>query len=108
MGSAGDLDRDGFGDLWVGAPSERIAGSDFGGGAVYIVYGRKGARRIDVAGDPRVVRIAAAPDLGESLGVVTSGGSVAAVGDLTGDGRADIVLGGDLRGRAWVMPLPAP
>ena len=40
-------------------PSERIPGADFGGGAVYIVYGRRAAERIDVASDPRVVRITA-------------------------------------------------
>ena len=99
VGAAGDLDGDRLGDVWVSAPSEPIAGSDFGGGAVYVVYGRKSARRIDLAGDPGVLRIAAAPDLQENIGF-----SVAVAGDLTGDGRADVVLGGDLRGRAWVVP----
>ena len=103
VGAAGDLDGDGLGDLWVSAPSEQIAGSDFGGGAVYVVYGRRAARRIDLANDPRVVRIAATPKLGENLGY-----SVAVAGDLTGDRQADIVLGGDLLGNAWVVSVPTP
>ena len=109
VGSAGDLDHDGFGDLWVAAPNERIAGSNWGGGAVYVVYGRGDVRRIDVGTDPRVVRLAAAPDLGESIGMVAGYGSAAAsAGDLTGDGRADIVLGSDLSGTAWVVSNPTP
>ena len=109
VGSAGDLDHDGFGDLWVAAPTERIAGSNFGGGAVYVVFGRGGVRRIDVGTDPRVARIAAAPDLGESIGLVAGYGSTtASAGDLTGDGRADIILGSDLSGTAWVVSSPTP
>lgn len=100
-GPAGDLDGDGYGDLWVSAPSERIPGADFGGGAVYIVYGRRAAERIDVASDPRVVRITAAPKLGESLGF-----SVAVAGDVTGDRRADVVVGGSYSGKAWIVPIP--
>ena len=100
-GSAGDLDGDGYGDLWVSAPSERIPGADFGGGAVYIVFGRRAAGRIDVANDPRVVRITSAPKLGESLGF-----SVAVAGDVTGDRRADVVVGGYYSGNAWVVPVP--
>ena len=42
--------------------------------------------RIDVASDPRVVRITSTPKLGETLGF-----SVAVAGDLTGDRRANVV-----------------
>ena len=103
VGSAGDLDGDGYGDLWVSATSERIPGSSFGGGAVYIVYGREAAGRINVASDPRVVRIAPTPKLGEILGF-----SVAVAGDVTGDRRADLVVGGYYSGKAWVLSVPAP
>ena len=95
VGSAGDLDHDGFGDLWVAAPDERIAGLELGQRrrlrhcwARWHLGGSTSAPR------PRVVRLAAAPDLGESIGMVAGYGSAAAsAGSLTGDGRADIILG---------------
>jgi hypothetical protein len=98
VGSAGDLDGDGHGDVFVSAPGEQTPGADFGGGAVYLVYGRKHVRRIDLATDPRVVRIGAGRDLGDTIGF-----SVAAPADLTGDGANDVVLGGFQSGDARVV-----
>lgn len=102
-GSAGDIDRDGYDDLWVSAQSEQIPGLDFGGGAVYIVYGQKFAGRINIGNDARVVRIIPTAKVGEQLG-----SSVAVAGDLTGDRYSDVVIGGNLSGNAWVISLGKP
>jgi hypothetical protein len=101
VGAAGDLDEDGLGDVFVTAPSE-TTGADFGGGAVYVVFAREGATRIDLETEPRVVRITPARDHAESLGLYV------AAGDFLGDGRPELVVGGDLLGDAWVVALPVP
>jgi hypothetical protein len=78
VAGAGDVDADGFADVFVGASE-----SDAGAGAAYVVRG-------PVAGTMR---------LGDAYGRVrgaTPGGAAAtvtAVGDLNGDGAADLVLG---------------
>ncbi len=76
MAAAGDLDGDGVGDLWIGAPK-----ADFGGanaGSVYALSGASGAQLFRVDGTLQ----------GELLGR-----SVAAIGDLDGDGIADLLVG---------------
>jgi FG-GAP repeat len=102
-GTLGDLDGDGYGDLYVSAPGEQVPGADFGGGAVYLVYGRADARRINLGTDARVIRIRAARDLGDTIGF-----SVTGLGDLTGDGVNDVVLGGSQLGDGWVVSPRTP
>ncbi|MGE3847895.1 MAG: hypothetical protein AB7I01_13535 [Gammaproteobacteria bacterium] len=101
LGSAvagGDIDRDGFSDLVLGAMA--ADGAAAGSGAVHIVYGHGGAiaDALDLAapGGARVTRIdgLAAND---GLGVALSTG-----GDFNGDGLRDLLLG-SVSGGAYLV-----
>jgi hypothetical protein len=95
VAGAGDVNRDGFADLIVGAYHNDAGGSDAGRGYLYL-----GAARPDDR-----------PDLvltGESAGDAF-GYSVSGMGDANGDGFADIIVGaygndagGSAAGRAYV------
>jgi hypothetical protein len=100
VAGAGDVNGDGFDDVLVGAHGS--GASLPGAGSAYIVYGPVHGRHSLGVADVRV-RGAAAYDY---LGM-----AVAGVGDVTGDGRDDVLLGayghdaGGLdAGAAWVVP----
>lgn len=100
VSSAGDINGDGFDDLILGA-REANGGGDADAGSSYVVFGRAGgfAAGIDVAGLTGANGFAI-------LGADTtdrSGYSVAAAGDVNGDGIDDLIIGapqGDPGGRA--------
>lgn len=106
--SAGDIDGDGGEDLVVGAPGDDEAGA--GAGAVFIVYFYPNWDDGILTGHTKLTALH--PVL---AGVVPTGvtiQSVAAVSDLTGDGRVDLVLGlpnsmpdGQQTGSIVVVPL---
>lgn len=98
VGSAGDIDGDGFGDLLVSAPGDTVAGG--GQGAVYLVYGRQTTTTVDLQTDDRLVRVTTQPP---GLAIELIGGSMAAPGDVSGDGQPDIVIGAADVGTAWLI-----
>ncbi|MET8471727.1 FG-GAP-like repeat-containing protein [Streptomyces sp. NPDC006422] len=85
---AGDFDGDGFGDLAVGAPEGTIAGFAKAG-YVSVAYGTaQGVRTTRHKGiTQRTAGIPGTPEAGDRFG------SAEAVGDVDGDGYADLVIG---------------
>ncbi|GAB6141277.1 hypothetical protein JCM14076_20060 [Methylosoma difficile] len=88
VSGVGDVNGDGLADLLVGAPlRDAAAGSDVGG--AYVVFGKAGGTAINLtavaAGNGGFVIN------GESLGNLT-GFSVAAAGDVNGDGLSDVMV----------------
>ena len=80
--AAGDIDGDGYGDLLVGAYGEDSGGDQ--AGAAYLFYGPfvDGSE----AADAELIMIGASKD-------EKAGSSVAAAGDIDGDGWIDLVVG---------------
>jgi hypothetical protein len=86
---AGDLNGDKIDDLLISAPGQSPGGAT-SAGAVYILYGKRtglAGANIDLATATGITKItgAAANDL--------LGASVAALGDVNGDKRADFIIG---------------
>jgi len=69
--NAGDVDRDGYDDIAIGAPGE-------GAGVAYVYSGRHGSR---------LHRLVA------PAGVAGFGGRIAGAGDIDGDGHGDLLVG---------------
>ena len=88
VSAAGDLNRDGIGDILVGAPGRDPVGRSEGGVA-YVIYGRAGAATdVDLSlGGTAGIRFegASADD--------AAGASVAGRGGFNGDGLDDILIG---------------
>lgn len=85
--ASADFDGDGYADLAVGSPEDRVGGIR-DRGAVNVLYGS--GRGLTAAGDQRLSRwdLPDAPDFGEWFG------SAMAAADVNGDGFGDLVVGG--------------
>jgi Ca2+-binding RTX toxin-like protein len=89
VGSAGDVNGDGFADLIVGAYGADPNGAN--SGASYVVFGKASgfASNIDLSGlDGSTGFKLSGVTAGD-----TSGQSVASAGDVNGDGLADLIVG---------------
>jgi hypothetical protein len=87
----GDINSDGKPDLAIGVPDVSLDGRDEAGG-VYVVYGQTKVSTINLAllgsrGDKQGFRIDGAYSGDQA------GRSIAAVGDVNGDGRPDLLIG---------------
>ena len=88
VASAGDVNGDGFDDVFVGAPSNEFG---FYTGAAYVVFGQADGlatgNLADLADGERGFKV-----LGEPYGG-RAGGAVASAGDINGDGFDDLIIG---------------
>ena len=97
----GDLDGDGAVDLAVGAPKEGENGSIGDEGRVYVLY-------LDATGG-----LVATQTIGKGLGGLQHalaanaefGSSIAALGDLSGDGSLEVIVGEEGRNAFHVLSL---
>jgi hypothetical protein len=86
--AAGDFDEDGFFDLAVGAPGDKVEGQS-AAGVVHVLYGT--ASGLSAAGDDwwsqTTKGVKGQPNRNDRFG------SALAAGDLDGDGAADLAIG---------------
>ncbi len=87
VAGAGDVNGDGRADVLIGAPFADNNGRDFSGSA-YLVRGRAAPVTLDLAG---LGTAGARFDGGAAFDF--AGTAVAGVGDVNGDGRADLAVG---------------
>ena len=87
MGAIGNLNGDGLPEILVGASGNDAGGED--AGAAYIVWGKADGAPVDL------VDVAAGTGGLKIIGHELTGvaGSIAAIGDLDGDGREEILVG---------------
>ena len=96
VGSAGDVNADGFDDVIVGAPTADPLGRTDAGES-YVIYGKA-----DGIGDIDLATLTAAQGfkLSGAAAGDASGTSVSRAGDINGDGIEDIIVGAPLADRA--------
>lgn len=88
--SAGDVDADGYADLLVGAPGKSY-GTVTGAGVTFLFRGRP--READSTRSLKFGRRIAQSDVGAGNEASDAFGSAVALGDVTGDGKADAAIG---------------
>lgn len=87
--SAGDFNKDGYGDIIIGAPGAAPLGR-VGAGAAYVIYGADTASldNIDLGSNSGLGLVIIQGRAGSGLGT-----SVLGIGDLDNDGYSDIAVG---------------
>ncbi|TCZ56279.1 VCBS domain-containing protein [Roseicella aquatilis] len=90
VSTAGDMNGDGLADLLVGARFHNSDGSS-DNGAAYVVFGKAGGGTVDLDDLAAGTSSLGFKILGESSNDYL-GQSIAAVGDMNGDGRGDLLV----------------
>jgi hypothetical protein len=87
VGTAGDVNGDGYADVILGAPDQDIGGWT-SAGLIYLYFGSATGLTIKSLFDPT----SPWPGIGDQIGAFL-GWSVGTAGDVNGDGYADVVVG---------------
>ncbi|MFW3145994.1 MAG: putative Ig domain-containing protein [Thermoplasmatota archaeon] len=99
VSGAGDVNRDGYDDILIGARNNDEGGSNTG--QTYLIFGRSGGLGIDM-----ILTDADASFHGEGE-AYRSGASVSSAGDVNGDGYDDILIGANqfsgLTGKTYLI-----
>jgi hypothetical protein len=100
VASAGDVNGDGLGDLIVGVPRTGLGGN----GRAFVVFGKTSGNAINLSS---IATGSGGFVINAEFGSDLNGFSVAAAGDLNGDGLADLIVGGPAGlggvGRSYVV-----
>jgi Ca2+-binding RTX toxin-like protein len=95
LGVLGDQNADGKSEVLVGAAGSEAGGKD--SGAVYVVFGKSTGTQVNL-GSLGATGYRITGQVGEG-----AGSSVTGLGDVNGDGRADMLVGTTSGGHAYVV-----
>lgn len=92
VGTAGDVNSDGYDDLVVGAPGHVHSSLGSAAGAIWVVYGAAGGLPL-VNGFTNLGSLTGATRIESPAVFATFGASACTAGDVNGDGFADVAVG---------------
>ncbi|MDP2304420.1 MAG: VCBS repeat-containing protein [Pseudomonadota bacterium] len=106
VAGVGDVDGDGLADVMVGAPGVVLGGEDTAvvdAGAAYLLRGP--VLGDSALADAHCTLLGGLADESDDAGE-GAGARLVPLGDMNQDGRADVAIGGDGAGRAWLLLGP--